>query len=186
MNDPRNMFRRISAALLCAVFLLCGTMPAPAEETPATPTDLEEVATSFEQTETVDGIRITVTAEPGVFAADAKLSVVKADDADAARAAEKTLGIEAGDTVIILHRMYRVSGAEINGTARITLEKLGLTDLQAQYPDGEISADVLRVYADKAQKINAEINLSENWTVFTIDGTGVYDLAVTVRLPEGR
>lgn len=184
MNDPRNMFRRISAALLCAVFLLCGTMPAPAEETPATPTDLEEVATSFEQTETVDGIRITVTAEPGVFAADAKLSVVKADDADAARAAEKTLGIEAGDTVIILHRMYCVSGAKINGTARITLEKLGLTDLQAQYPDGEISADVLRVYADKAQKINAEINLSENWTVFTIDGTGVYDLAVTVRLPE--
>lgn len=184
MNDHRNMVRRISAALLCAVFLLCGTMPAPAEETPATPTDLEATAEPFEQTETVDGIRIIVTAEPGVFAADAKLSIVKADDVEATRAAEITLGIEAGDTVIILHRMYRVSGAEINETARITLEKLGLTDLQAQYPDGEISAAVLRIEADKAQKINAEINVSENRAVFSIDGTGVYDLAVTVRLPE--
>ena len=184
MNDHRDMLRRISAALLCAVMLACGSISAPAEGIPATPTDLGPGTEPFEQSETVDGVRITVTAEPGVFAADAKLSIVKADDVEATRAAEKTLGIEAGDTVIILHRMYRVSGAEINGTARITLEKLGLTDLQAQYPDGEISAAVLRIEADKAQKINAEINVSENRAVFSIDGTGVYDLAVTVRLPE--
>ena len=132
MNDLRNMFRRVSAVLLCAAFLLYGTMPAPAEETPAIPTDPEETEGPFEQTETVDGIRITVTAEPGVFAADAKLSVAETDDAEIARAAEKTLGIEAGDIVIILHRMCRISGAEPNGTARITMEKLGLTDLQAQ------------------------------------------------------
>ena len=184
MNDLRNMFRRVSAVLLCAAFLLYGTMPAPAEETPAIPTDPEETEGPFEQTETVDGIRITVTAEPGVFAADAKLSVAETDDAEIARAAEKTLGIEAGDIVIILHRMCRISGAEPNGTARITMEKLGLTDLQAQYPEGEISAAVLRVEADKVLKIDAEINISGNRAVFSIDGTGLYDLAVTVRLPE--
>lgn len=184
MNHLRDMLRRISASLLCALFLLGGSMPARAEQMPATPTDLEEKAEPFEQTETAEGVRITVTAEPGVFAADAVLSVVKADDAEAARAAEKALGAEAGDTVIILHRMYRISGAEMSGNARITLEKLGLTDLQAQYPDAEISAAVLRIEADKAQKINAEISVSGNRAVFSTDRTGVYDLAVTVRLPE--
>ena len=88
MNHHRNMLRRISASLLCAVFLLGGSLPARAEQIPATPTDLEEKAQPFEQTETAEGVRITVTAEPGVFAADAVLSVVKADDAEAARAAD--------------------------------------------------------------------------------------------------
>ena len=147
MNHHRNMLRRISASLLCAVFLLGGSLPARAEQIPATPTDLEEKAQPFEQTETAEGVRITVTAEPGVFAADAVLSVVKADDAEAARAAEKALGAEAGETVIILHRMYRISGAEMSGNARITLEKLGLTDLQAQDPGSQVRSPCARQQA---------------------------------------
>lgn len=184
MNDPRNRIRRMTAALLCAVFLLCGSMPASAGETPATPTDLEAKAEPFEQSKTVDGVRITVTAEPGVFPADAKLSVEQADDAEATEAAEDVLGIEAGNDVMILHRMYRISGTELNGTARVTMEKLGLSDLQAQYPDGEINLSVLRIEGDKAQAVQTECSVSGNSAVFSIVRTGLYDLVVTVHLPK--
>ena len=168
MNGYRNWIRKTGAAILCAVFLLSCLVPAYAEETPATPTDLAEVTEApeeetlfeegdvseeetpeeapepdeeppFVQTLTAEGVRITVTADPGVFSADAELTVELTEDETFARAAEAVLGVTPGSSGIVLHRIYLFSGAEMNGSARVTMERLGLKELQAKNPGAEIT-----------------------------------------------
>nr|AHF24882.1 hemolysin-type calcium-binding region [uncultured bacterium Contig21] len=184
--------------LMCVVFLMTGgSIPALAEKQAATPTDLigtEEPAAeeTFEQKETVNGVRIIVTAEPGVFAAGTRLSIRKTDSAAFEQAAEAALESEKGNGGLIVHEIYSFSGAQINGTARVRLEKLRLKDLQEQYPDAEIRVFVLRYdetareLRDKAQKVSASISVDSNTAAFDITEPGLFDIAAAVRVPKAE
>ena len=71
MNGCRERTRKTLAMLLSIVFVFCHVCIASlAEEIPATPTDLAGEAEPFEQTETVEGVRITVTVRDGARTAD--------------------------------------------------------------------------------------------------------------------
>ena len=94
MNGCREKNRKTIAMLLCIVFVFCQLcMTALAEEIPATPTDLAGETEPFEQTETVDGVRITVTVRDGARTADGDDFVAKISAADFVSAAEEALGI---------------------------------------------------------------------------------------------
>ena len=212
MNGYRNWIRKTGAAILCAVFLLSCLVPAYAEETPATPTDLAEVTEApeeetlfedgdvseeetpeeapepdeeppFVQTLTAEGVRITVTADPGVFSADAELTVELTEDETFARAAEAALGVTPGSSGIVLHRIYLFSGAEMNGSARVTMERLGLKELQAKYPGAEISVFVLTGQGDRAQKTDADVNIARDSAAFLLASPGAVDLLTLVQRP---
>ena len=191
MKGYRNRFRSVPAMLMCVVFLMTGgSIPALAEKQAATPTDLIGTEESFEQNETVNGVRIIVTAEPGVFAAGTRLSIRKTDSAAFTQAAEATLESEKGNSGLIVHEIYSFSGAQINGTAHVRLEKLRLKDLQEQYPDAGIRVFVLRYdeaareLRDKAQKVSADVSVDNNTVAFDITELGLYDIAAAVQVPE--
>ena len=111
MNGCRERTRKTLAMLLSIVFVFCHVCIASlAEEIPATPTDLAGEAEPFEQTETVEGVRITVTVRDGARTADGNTFVAKVSAADFVSAAEEALGIEQGDGRVIRHAVYRFSG----------------------------------------------------------------------------
>ena len=150
----------------------------------------EKPAVPFEQAVSLDGVKITVTAAAGVLDADARLSISRTGSSDFAGAAEAVLGLEAGDRIIIRHAVYSFSGAEMNGSAQVKLEKLGLSDLAAAYPDGALSVYVLRCDADarkaedKARRVSADVKAERNSVSFTLTAPGMYDVVTVVRLPE--
>ena len=152
---------------------------------------LERPSGPFEQTETVDGAKLTVKAAAGVFDADTRLNISKTGNSDFTGAAENALGIRAGERIIISHTVYSISGAEMNGSAQAKLENLKLTDLQQAYPVGTVFVYVLRHdanaqrAADQARRISAEVNLGGNSVSFDLSEPGLYDVVKVVRLPEG-
>ena len=147
MNGYRKRIRRILAMLLCIVFVFCHSL---AEEGTATPTDL--AGEPFERTEIVDGVKITVTVKDGAEALDDVPVVTKVNNAEFALAAETVLGLEQNDSTLIRHMIWSITLREMGGNGKIKLEKLGLTGLQEQYPDGTVSVYVLQ-YNGAAQSL---------------------------------
>ena len=151
---------------------------------------LERPAVPFGQTETVDGVKITVSAEAGIFDADAKLNISKTGNGDFTGAAETALGIRAGERIIISHAVYGISGAEMNGSAQAKLENLKLTDLRRTYPEGRVTVYVLRYdenaqkAADRAVRVSEEENPDGNSISFDLSELGLYDVMTVTRLPE--
>ena len=151
---------------------------------------LERPAVPFGQTETVDGVKITVSAEAGVFDADAKLNISKTGNGDFTGAAETALGIRAGERIIISHAVYGISGAEMNGSAQAKLENLKLTDLRRTYPEGRVTVYVLRYdenaqkATDRAVRVSEEENPDGNSISFDLSELGLYDVMTVTRLPE--
>ena len=191
MNGYRERTKRTISMLLCIVFVFCTLcMPALAEETPATPTDLAEAAEPFEWTETVEGVRITVTVRNGTGIADGEAPVIRTADADFVLAAEETLGIEQNDGRIIRHAVYRFFPGKTEGTGKVKMEKLGLTALQEMYPGSRISVYVLRYdetapsRKDRAQSIPAIVQTERNAITFSLPEPGLYDVVTVIQLPE--
>ena len=185
MNGYRKRIRRILAMLLCIVFVFCHSL---AEEGTATPTDL--AGEPFERTEIVDGVKITVTVKDGAEALDDKPVVTKVNNAEFALAAETVLGLEQNDSTLIHHMIWSITLREMGGNGKIKLEKLGLTGLQEQYPDGTVSVYVLQYNGaaqslrDKARVIPAIIKTEQNTVTFSLTEPGLYDVVTAVRMPE--
>ncbi|MBP5729394.1 MAG: hypothetical protein J6Y48_20190, partial [Clostridia bacterium] len=189
MNGYRERTKRTISMLLCIVFVFCTLcMPALAEETPATPTDLAEAAEPFEWTETVEGVRITVTVRNGTGIADGEAPVIRTADADFVLAAEETLGIEQNDGRIIRHAVYRFFPGKTEGTGKVKMEKLGLTALQEMYPGSRISVYVLRYdetapsRKDRARSIPAIVQTERNAITFSLPEPGLYDVLTFILL----
>lgn len=157
--------------------------PQPGTEEPQLPETNED----YSQTETIDGVRITISADAGVFPAGTALTVTTADDADFARAAEAAMGTASGSEIIFRHAQYRFSCDAMNGAARISLEHLALSALQAQYPDADFCVVVLRYNpaGPSAEPVSASADISRNTVAFTLAEPGLYDiLAVIQPAPE--
>ena len=162
----------------------------PQQEQPA----VEAPAQAFEQTEIVENIKITVKAEAGVFAPDARLTIDKVKSketiADFKMAAEAKLGIQSSGTVKIRHLIYSISGAEMTGEAQAKVERLKLGDILAEYPGAEIKVFVLRYkaeeqqLADRAVKLKANLNLEGSSVRFALSKLGLYDVVTVVTLPS--
>ena len=191
MNGCRERTRKTLAMLLSIVFVFCHVCIASlAEEIPATPTDLAGEAEPFEQTETVEGVRITVTVRDGARTADGNTFVAKVSAADFVSAAEEALGIEQGDGRVIRHAVYRFSFGEMSGPGKVRMEKLGLTGLQEEYPGSRVSVYVLRYdetvqsLKEKVRSIPVIIQTERNTISFALQGPGLYDVVTVLQLPE--
>lgn len=185
MNVYGKRIRRILAMLLCIVFVFCHSL---AEEGTATPTDL--AGEPFERTETVEGVKITVTVKDGAEAPDDEPVIAKVNNAEFALAAEAVLGLEQNENTVIRHMICSITLREMGGSGKIKLEKLGLTGLQEQYPDGTINVYVLQYNGsaqnlrEKARVIPAIIKTEQNTATFTLTESGLYDVVTAVRMPE--
>ena len=142
----------------------------------------------FEQSETVNGVKVTVTAAAGVFAREANIT---AGGGDAfTRAAESVLGIEAGEGVIIRHMVYSFAGSGMNGEARVKMERLGLSEYRNAHPGSEVSVYVLRYNAgtrrteEMARRVSADTDVGGDRVSFMLTEPGMYDVLIVVRLPE--
>ena len=83
MKRIRGRCRKILSILLCAVLLSYSISMTAAEElSAATPTDLAAEEEPFRMTETLEGTRITVTAEAGVFPEGSTLTAARAVHAE--------------------------------------------------------------------------------------------------------
>ena len=191
MNGCRERTRKTLAMLLSIVFVFCHVCIASlAEEIPATPTDLAGEAEPFEQTETVEGVRITVTVRDGARTADGNTFVAKVSAADFVSAAEEVLGIEQGDGRVIRHAVYRFSFGEMSGPGKVRMEKLGLTGLQEEYPGSRVSVYVLRYdetvqsLKEKVRSIPVIIQAERNTISFALPEPGLYDVVTVAQLPE--
>lgn len=191
MNGCRERTRKTLAMFLSIVFVFCHVCIASlAEEIPATPTDLAGEAEPFEQTETVEGVRITVTVRDGARTVDGNTFVAKVSAADFVSAAEEALGIEQGDGRVIRHAVYRFSFAEMSGPGKVRMEKLGLTGLQEEYPGSRVSVYVLRYdetvqsLKEKVRSIPVIIQAERNTISFALPEPGLYDVVTVAQLPE--
>ena len=192
MNGYRGRIRKILAMLLCVVFVFCQfSMTSLAEEGTATPTDLGGEPEPFERTETLDGVKITVTVKDGAETPEGDTVITKVNNTEFAMAVEAALGLEQDGSTLIRHMIYSISLSEMRGTGKVKLEKLGLTGLQEEYPDGTISVHVLQYYGsaqslrDKAQMIPAFIKTEQNTVTFSLTEPGLYDVVTAVKIPEG-
>ena len=191
MKWNRGRRRKILSILLCAV-LLSGSISLTAAEEPgtATPTDLTAKQEPFRMTETLDGARITVTADAGVFPEDSTLTAARVSDAEFVQAAEAALNTDQNREVIAFHKVYRFSGARMKGNAQIRIDDPELSELQFRYPDSEICVFVMRfdenaeIPRDRAVRIRADVNIGRNTVSFSISEAGLYDVIAVVRLPE--
>lgn len=191
MKRIRGRCRKILSILLCAVLLSCSISMTAAEElSAATPTDLAAEEEPFRMTETLEGTRITVTAEAGVFPEGSTLTAARAVHVEFEKAAETTLNIDRDRDFIAFHKIYRFSGAEMKGNAQVRIDEPELSELQIRYPDSEVSAFVMRydengaTIRDRAVRIPAKVNIQRNTVSFSIDGMGLYDMIAAVRMPE--
>ncbi len=184
MNRYGKRIRRIPAMLLCIVFVFCHSQ---AEKGTATPTDLAGIP--FEWTETIDDVKITVTVKDGAETQDDEPVVIKANNAEFALAAETVLGIEQDNSTVVRHMLYSITLREMGGSGKIKLERIGLTGLQEQYPDGTISVHVLQYNGsaqslrEKARVIPAIIKTEQNTVIFSLTAPGLYDVVTVMRLP---
>ena len=189
MSTYRSRIMRILAMLLCIVLVVCHSSTAPAEKTAATPTDLTEKEKPFEQTETVDGVIITVKAKEGAAASDSTLSVEKADNEHFRQSAEKALEIEPDENVLIHHLILNIAVTGMNGTCKVRMQKLGLTGMQEQYPDSEINVYVLLYHEaetdtrEATQRIPAIVRVQQDAIDFVMAEPGMYDVVTVVRRP---
>ena len=151
---------------------------------------LERPETPFEQTETVDGVKVTVSAAAGVIASDARMNISGGGSGAFTGAAETVLGVEAGDSVIVRHAVFSFTGAEMKGEARVRMRGLGLNSLRDAYPDGEISVYVLRYIGESsraeeiARRVSADADIGGDSVSFMLSEPGMYDVVTVVRLPE--
>ena len=157
------------------------------------PTDELEKETSslsdipFEQKISIDGIDITIIAEAGTFPQNASLFVLKKDNKELIRTAESLLNITSSDNVVVRHAVFQLSGQDMNGNARITLERLNLTDALKQYPEGKLSVHV--IYASEENRIDnsskvvpIETDASLDNLSFYFSEMGLFDVVTVVRL----
>ena len=191
MKRDRGRRRTILSLLLCAVLLSGSVSMTAAEElSVATPTDLAVEEEPFRMTETLEGAQITVTAEAGVIPEGSALTAARAGHAEFVQAAEAALNIDQDREIIAFHKVYRISGAEINGNAQVRIDDPELSELQIRYADGEVSAFVMRydesgqALRDRAVRVPAKVNIQRNTVSFSISGTGLYDVIAVVRMPE--
>ena len=191
MNGYRERIRKTIAMLLCIVFVFChACIPSLAEETPATPTDLAGKTEPFEQTETVEGVRITVTVRKGARTDGENACVAKAAGTEFIPAAEEVLSIGQDASRIIRHAVYRFSFREMGGPGKVKMEMLGLTGLKKEYPGSRISVYVLR-YDEKARSLKEKVRSipviiqTERDTIsFSLSEPGLYDVVTVIQLPE--
>ena len=200
MKANQKKGRRLLAILL-SFMLLFGEIPMTAgaetpagqrteEQEPATQTDLISESVTFEQQEKLDNILITVTADAGVFAPDARLDIRTVRNREFTAAVEEALETEANETTIIRHTVWEMTGTEMYGSALVKMEKLGLAELRETYPEGELSVYVLydedetRKGSDRAKAIRATVNLEKSELSFRTEKTGRYDTVTVIRLPD--
>ena len=193
MKRNRGSHRRLLSILLCLMLLTGGISVTAAEEyAVATPTDLAAEPEPFRMTETLDGVRISITAEAGVIPAETGMTVSRISHGELEQAAETALNIARGRDIIAFHKIYRFSAGEMNGSAQVKAEDPELPELQGRYPEGEISVFVTRydehgaALRDRAVRVPAQVNIQKNTVSFSIAAAGVYDITAVVRMPEAE
>ena len=115
------------------------------DSTPASPEELDPAGDKsepepYQQTETINNIRFTVTAKPGVLAEGDSVSIVSLpDDADFREDALAVLDVQPSDTLVISHAFWSFSVPELNDSVAIRMDGLGLSRLMEENPEGELS-----------------------------------------------
>ena len=154
-----------------------------AQPTGEQPNEEEPEAVPFKQVSTVNNIRLTITANAGVFAPEAKVSVERVNSQELSRLAEQALGIASDSYEIIFHYIFRFSGAEMDGSGKVKLEKLLLSDLAAMHRDSEAAVYAVRFGASEqqAQEIKCNYSIEKNGAAFPLSGMGAYDVVFVIR-----
>lgn len=144
----------------------------------------------FEQQESLNGILITVTAEPGVLEAETKLSIRGESNGDFIQAVETVLGLDKEENKETQHQLISISGTSAKGNVQITLQGLGFRKLLQECPEGSLSVQVLRYHPEgesasaKAILLPARVNQGENSVSFRTDALGLFDVVAVVTAPE--
>ena len=144
----------------------------------------------FEQQESLNGILITVTAEPGVLEAGTKLSIRGESNGDFIQAVETVLGLDKEENKETQHQLISISGTSAKGNVQITLQGLGFRKLLQECPEGSLSVQVLRYHPEggsasaKAILLPARVNQGENSVSFRTDALGLFDVVAVVTAPE--
>lgn len=144
----------------------------------------------FEQQESLGGILITVTSEPGVLEAGTKLSIRSESNGDFIQAVETVLGLDKDENKETQHQLISISGAAAKGNVQITLQGLGFRKLLQECPEGSLSVQVLRYYPEggsasaKAILLPARVNQGENSVSFRTEALGLFDVVAVVTAPE--
>ena len=145
-----------------------------------------EEPSPFEQTARLDDVQIVVTADAGVFAPGTVLEIQKITDEEIEQKVETAEGIVPSEQTIVQHSLYSFSGAEMNGSANVLIEEAGLSELQEEYPDSEISSCLYRWDSEleDVEIIPADIDVQKDQAAFTMSSLTVYDLMTVIYMPE--
>ena len=148
--------------------------------------DADEEPVPFEQTVRIEDVQFSVTADAGVFAPGTVLVIQKVFDEEIAQKVEAAEGIVPAEQTIVQHSLYSFSGAEMNGSANVLIEEAGLSELQEEYPDSEISSCLYRWDSEleDVEIIPADIDVQKDQAAFTLSSLTVYDLMTVIYMPE--
>ncbi len=221
-NDLNRMKRRMATLLSVMLLFGQVPVPATAEGTPAitetgsfaetgkgtTATDQEavepevpedidpcvdDILPTFEQNDQIGDLQFRITAEAGVFVADAHIDIVSVSGGEElTRAVETVLGLEASEQLLISHHFWNFSSAEMNGNAQVKVTDPQIGTLRNEYPEGELSAAVLfcnpegATAEEKAEKAGGTLDAAQRQISFRMEKTGLYDIVYIVRLPEEK
>lgn len=158
------------------------------EETDSETIPEEEEA--FYQDAELDGLCVSVAADPGTFPPDTLLTVQKSRDETIAEAAGAVLGFETGDCLFLRHSIVCIFGPEPNGDAWVSLRDAGYSALREQYSDAASSTFVLRI-CEPAPDVDTgmygiepvESMRDGDVLSFPLTGMGCYVLLTVIQLP---
>ena len=168
MKDFQEFFKHRILYIFAVIIVLSSLIAiASAEIYAATSTDLYSKDEYFEQSDLIDGIKVTLTVRAGATESEEE-TFSKENNEDFSHAAEALLGIEKKDNPIIRHSIYRISLKEMKGHGKVVMENLDITELQEQYSGCQIGIYVL--------KYNAEDRI-----MFSLMEPGIYDVVTVIK-----
>ena len=169
----------VSSALCLMILFSCVFSFAQAENA-ATPTDLQEPAVPFEQTETVDGLRFTARREAAAPGAAIRIAGLT----------PPACPWNPENGTLTKRLLFSVSGLETLGEAAFTVDRLDFGLFRSAYPEGEIRLSMTRYSLSDTQlekplgTVSVQPDYATGILSFTLRESGIYDLFITVTLPE--
>lgn len=169
----------VSSALCLMILFSCVFSFAQAENA-ATPTDLQEAAVPFEQTETVDGLRFTARREAAAPGAAIRIAGLT----------PPACPWNPENGTLTKRLLFSVSGLETLGESAFTVDRLDFGLFRSVCPEGKIRLSMTRYSLSDTQlekplgTVSVQPDYATGILSFTLRESGIYDLLITVTLPE--
>ena len=124
----------------------------------------EEVYPAFEQSKTVEGVKVSVTAPEGVFPTDAELSVITVSTSDKEYAEDIVEEVREEDTVVAVSYTFdiKVLDSDGNEIQPADDQSVTVTFTTEEVSDSNLETDVYHISDDgDVEKLDVEINDDE-------------------------